>query len=55
MQVFRVRAAHQILCVIFRDFKQYASKSMQQFVFLVFKCLKNYLPVFIWYAPLTQD
>ena len=50
MQVFRVSDRDQILCVIFRDLKEYAARSMQQFIFLIFRCLKNYLPLFIWYG-----
>lgn len=38
----------QILGVIFRDFKDLAAQSMMDFVFVVFRCLKMNLSLFIW-------
>lgn len=49
MQVFRVAiSTNQILCVIFRDLKVYAARSLQQLIFLIFRCLKSYFPLFVW-------
>lgn len=35
--------------MIFRDIKAYAVRSLEKFLFIVFRCVKAYLPLYIWY------
>ena len=42
MQIFK------ILSVLFRDIKSYGSRSVQDFVFSMFKCLKSYQEYYTW-------
>lgn len=39
----------RILSIIFRDLKSYASKSFNQYIFILFKAVKDYLPIYLWH------
>jgi hypothetical protein len=39
----------RILSILFRDLRSFASKSFNQYIFILFKAVKDYLPIYLWH------